>query len=345
MAATTYGRANLLVQYKPKPYTYRAKTIPGGRDKELVAYRVQGDVKAQVAHLTKLYKKMGGKGGLVYATNEESVKWMARNAVVNLDAKSKAHGRPQNFRTGKLARTIRSPKSHIVSTVGFRFMVEKQVRAQIAYAFSLEYGDRSQIGRNIYFLFLGKGRDRSKPARANKKVTQNDADRVNFARKFNHHGSNAESYRTSHRPKLTRSTHPYFGVQHHTAAHGANANRTSDRIIGPRELHTGGRGGGAMRSGFITNGKRYRVTIKNPVPQYRYGRDAGDKFVNESVYLDLLMARYKKGPEAEGVVMVPGVRKAAAASKKAARSKKKAFGPKANSGNAKRVFPVSSNRD
>jgi hypothetical protein len=160
MAAATSGRAKILVQYNSKPYVYRPKPIPGGRDKELVAYRVQGDVKAQVAHLTKLYRKMGGKGGRVYATNEESVRWLARRAVVNLDEKSKAHGRPQNFRSGKLARAIRSPKSHIVSTVGFRFMVEKQVRAQIPYAFSLEYGDRSQIGRDIYFLFLGKSPSR-----------------------------------------------------------------------------------------------------------------------------------------------------------------------------------------
>lgn len=323
--------------YNPKPYVYRVKPIPGGRNTELVNFRLQGDVKAQAARLTKAFRKLGGKGGLVYATNQSSVKWLQQQAVSNLNEKIKAHGRPNNFRSGALARVIRNENSHVVSTVGFRFMVEKNVRKQIPYAFSLEYGDRSQIGRDIYFLFLGRSPSKSRPS-TNRSQSQNAKDRADAAQAFNNRSDNAERFRHSHRPSLTRSTHPYFGVQHHTEASGARAGTVSDRLIGPREFNTGGKGGGAFRSGYIKKGKRFQVRIKNPVPQYRYGRDAGKKFVENDVYRTLLQARFDKGPEqAAGVVMVPGLAAAKKSRKGSSRSRSK-------NPNATRKFPVTTTK-
>ncbi len=308
--------------YNPKPYKYVKKNIPGGRDKELLNYRVEGDVKAQAAKLTRAFKKMGGKGGLVHRTNKESVKWVARQAVRNLEESIKSNARPGRFNSGKLARVVRNEDSHAVSTVGFRFMDENKVRKQIDYAFSLEYGDRSQIGRDIYFLFLGKSPNRRTRKDTNRSQTKNDRDRQQAGKNFQVRSDNAESFRFSHRPSLRRSTHPYFGVAHHTNADGNNSQRVSDRLIGPRQFRSGGKGGGGFKSKHIANGKRFQVRIKNPVPQYRYGRKAGKQFVDEDHYLRLLNEAFAAGPEkAAGIEMTPS--KQSRKSRPKSRSRKK----------------------
>lgn len=278
--------------------TQRKHKGPGHQD-ELLSYQIAGDISKLANKLTREYRKLGGSGGVVAKANQASIDWLAKRAIANLHEKIQANRRPQYAATNYLARAIRNPESHTVTNKGFRFMVEAKVRKVMGherdYAFSLEYGDSSQIGRNIYFLFLG----RKLPAGGR------------FATEaFNVRGDSAERHRTAHPKNIFRSNDRLFGVQNQSHANAANL--TTDRIIGPRESATGGKGGGALQSNYIKDAKRYRVTIRNPVPEYRYGRDAAAAFLSEHIYEQKLqeVVDLKKVLKDTKTALVPGKKKA-----------------------------------
>lgn len=297
--------------YNPKPYVYKKKPIPGGRDNELVNFKLDNDMSAKAARLAKEFRKLGGKGGFVRAANEASLKYLMNKAAENLDKSVRRNRRPQNARTGALRKVIMERDSHIMTDHGFRFMDEDLVRAKIHYAYSLEYGDSSQIGRDIYFLFLGRSPNRK--ISSSRVGTQNERDRRDAGRAFGVRGDSSEKLRHAHRRNRLRGNDPFFGVQRHTNADGSLVKeRVTDRLVGPREFNTGGRGGGVMK----TKGKRFQVRIKNPVPEYAYGRKAGKTFLDEHFYEDELDRQFEQGKanllRKEGVELKQGPKKTVA---------------------------------
>lgn len=238
------------------------KPIKGGRSREIVHYSAQGDMRRQAQKIGARFRRLGGAGGIMKPAYEQSLKFLIDRSIANLNEAIAEHRRPQfaRFRNGELERVIRNQNSHTITNRGFRFMVEDKVRAQIPYAFSLEYGDKSQVDQYRYLIFLGPPEGRTGVQ-----------------------GNQSEQFRSHHKPDSTRGTDPRTGV----ANRGQHL--LADRIIGKRELETGGKadakkgipGGLNLRSDYVLGAKRYRVKIKNPVPAYRYGRDAGEAF-NES---------------------------------------------------------------
>lgn len=322
------------------------------KDEQLYTFRLEdlGQYTAHARAMAKAMQQATGKGGLLEQMNQFALNYVKTEAAKNLEARITEHGRPRikpNNQRVTLRKVIFENSSHEVTPEGFRFMVQDKVRAKIDYAFSLEYGDRSQIGRDIYFLFLGRSptlaRDELVRLRRERKLSRSAAearaDVQDPLRRFNRASDNRFSRKFSHRPSAIRSTQRIQGplqAGDNPAKFGATRLGTdfrADRILGPREL---GRSDADVPKlkGREFGQKRFQVTIRNPVPQYRYGRDAGDKFAANmsTIYGDEIRKRWKERfakPTAvnlETKVKADAVARKAAA--KAAKAAAKAAAPK-----------------
>lgn len=152
------------------------------------------------------------------------------------------------FRSGKLREAILNPKMSQADGRGIKFMVDALVRPTVPYYAALEYGDNSQVNQERWFSFLGTG---------------------SAALSANRVGSSRSSYTHSHPNVIFRSNDEERGIR---TGH-------TDRIIGPRENV-----GRTPEKGE----KRHKVRIGRPIKPYRYGTDAGVKFVSSHIYNDIL---------------------------------------------------------
>lgn len=264
------------------------------RKKEIFNYVLRGAELAEAKRTAALYQKLTGDAGFVKRVNEQSIQWMKGRAVGNLEKSITANHRPQIARRDQNNKSLRqvifNDDSHKVTPFGWKFMVESQVRPQKRggdYAFSLEYGDSSQIGRDIYFLFLG--RTPNERRRGINRSKNPDPDSA-----INRHGDKFGDFTFNHRPSIARSNNrrvPFAeGVQR------LGPNSRTDRIMGPREL---GRTDAPKLKGRQFRQPRFKVTIRNPVPEWEYGRKAGRDFKKFGVYGTLAVAEFKKHLEKE----------------------------------------------
>ena len=250
---------------------------------QLLKYRIDArGIDAQARKLSQIYRRrLGQTGGLIAKANRESVEWLKQRAQVNLEESIKENRRPQirSRDEPSLAEVIGNDSSHTVFNAGFRFMVTKKVRPQIDYAFSLEYGDRSQIGREIKFQFYGS----------------NATPREPFA-SFNKRSASTFEITRRFQPRSPYRGNAAMGVTGHYYE-GAE-DTVTDRIVGPREYN---------RTALFQGRRRTRVKIKNPVPQYAYGRKAGRAFVSEQIYTRKLLEIFGAGGgNVEGIRLAVG---------------------------------------
>lgn len=273
------------------------------RDEEIWSYGLEGKELLNTKKYSEIYKRLLSDSGFAAQVNKASVQWMKGRAAENLRKAIVDNRRPQfpnRSREGKsLKQSIYSDKSHEVRVDGWRFMVEAQVRPENAYAFALEYGDDTWVNRKIFFLFLGRTPQQLRRG-SNRRLNPDPADLLNKR------GDTSRQRMFNHRPNSARGNKPASpgragGVQFSGAG---SANRITDRIMGPREL---GRTDAPRLKGRQFRQSRFKVLIRNPVPAYAYGRDAGDAFVRLEVYKKKAIALFNKDiKEQTKTDLVPG---------------------------------------
>lgn len=203
---------------------------------------------------------------IIRAANREGLRWIQLKAKENLEQKIVSHGRP-HFRSFRLEGAVVSDNFSTADGRGIKFLIDKKIRNVVPYYASLEYGDRSQIGRRIPFFFLSTG----------------------FGiRSLNRAGAHEHEFKQHQAPDIARVND------------AARSNRLSDRIIGPRERQ---RGGPNSDGGLYA--ERHTALIQRPVPKYRYGRNAGDSFISQGIYETILNTKIaESGLEKEGIHFV-----------------------------------------
>jgi hypothetical protein len=242
-----------------------------------------------------LWRKITGESGFTKKVNEASIQWMKETAAANLATSISANRRPQVTSRGgdnkSLRQVIFADASHKVTTFGWKFMVESQVRPQKRggdYAFSLEYGDHTWVGKKIYFLFLGRTPNARRRLSNRHKNPDADTDINRSTDKFGR-------FTFNHRPNILRNNDLRLvshkrggrtvigGVQRFGALREDNREgHLTDRIMGPRELGRSDEPPLLKSAQFQQN--RFRVKIRRPVPEWQYGRKAGRLFVKQGVY-------------------------------------------------------------
>jgi hypothetical protein len=247
-----------------------------------------------VANLSQLASKR--TGGLIRQANSEGLAWIQQQAAENLRRKIRAHGRPEEEGTEhRLEAAILNDTYSQADGRGIKFLIDAKIRKDVPYYASIEYGDESQIGRRLPFYFLGTSRG---------------------ARSTNSASSAFGSYTHAQAPQITRSNAHAFSFynnnqsRYYRSGHEANRyagrgrvdNRAAarglrtDRIIGPRE---------AEHTAIPAGAERFTVTIRRPVPEYSYARDAGQQFLAQGIYEKLLREVVaKSGLETAGVKFV-----------------------------------------
>jgi hypothetical protein len=207
------------------------------------------------------------KGGFIENTNRIALHRIQQQAVKNLKQSMASNKRP-DFSTGRLEKAIVNDNYSTVTPTHLEFLVRSKIFPDVPYYASLEYGDRSQIGRNISFLFLG-------------------------ARK----GPDSPNFSSDHRRQFNRGHKP-SGARNNTRGGipRSSATGVSDRIVGPREYSA--RYG---RANAFRQGRRFRVIIRRPVPRYAYGQKAGDLFLSSRAYKPILDGEVKAFLAATGV--------------------------------------------
>lgn len=305
----------------------RKSPIPGGRAGSLLRFQLTGNLGREARLLNEAFRSINKRGGILEEANAEALQIVKDKAAAHLAKSIAENRRPQIKQQNRvtLRKVIQNPSSHIVTANGFRFMVEDQVRPQIDYAYSLEYGDRSQIGRNIYFLFLGRV-----PAERRRGVNRGVSSPFNTSLERTPRA--AREFRQSFRPHSGRGNRAapgrLGGIK--TLGRGAPAGAVTDRILGPREL---GRSDAPRLKGSQYNQSRFKVKILNPVPTYAYGRKAGrdwEKLKNKA-YPEIVKRVYdsKMAELAAKVPLLDGAK----AKSRTARSKSKKANLKGLRGN------------
>ncbi len=204
---------------------------------------------------------------IIRAANRDGLRWIQLKARENLEQKIVSHKRP-HFRSFRLEEAIVSDNFSTADGRGIKFLIDKKIRGVVPYYASLEYGDKSQIGRRIPFFFLSTG----------------------FGiRSLNRAGAAEHEFKQHQAPDINRVND------------ASRSNRLSDRIIGPRERQRGG----PNTDGGGLHAERHTALIRRPVPRYRYGRDAGDSFISEGIYETILNTKIEQsGLEAAGIHFV-----------------------------------------
>ncbi len=223
--------------------------------------------------LKRAFEKETGDSGFMKEANRQSLLIIQKRAQENLISKMSEHGRPpiRNTQPGgrpSLQNEIVKMKYSYYSGASFAFLQRAKIFPVVPYYASIEYGDDSQVGRYIYFNFLGTN-PRTEKRRSTNPGTPNRADNFNPGAYRHRHYANVARSQALRSPKhqTARKAMDYSGATY------------SDRIIGPRER-------GWVRGsneGWKGNGS-VRVKIKRPVPAYRYGRDAVNTFIRQKEY-------------------------------------------------------------
>lgn len=190
------------------------------------------------------------RGGFIEQTHRTSLHTIQNMAVKNLKQSMAANRRP-DFNTGRLEKAIVNDNYSTVTPTHVEFLVRSKIFPDVPYYASLEYGDRSQLGRDIAFLFLGARKGAQSP---------------------NYSSDHRRNFNRAHEPSSTRNN-TRSGIPH------SNPTGVSDRIVGPREYKS--RFG---RANAFRQGRRFRVIIRRPVPRYAYGQKAGDLFLSSRAY-------------------------------------------------------------
>ncbi len=225
--------------------------------------KTEEQLNRKIERLSQLAKKK--VPDIIRQCNRDGLLWIQLRAKQNLEAKIEGNKRP-HFRSFRLERAILSNSYSTADGHGIKFLIDKKIRTDVPYYASLEYGDKSQIGRRIPFFFLSTG---SSPFSANRA------------------GAPESAFRQGQAPDIKRVTSVPNGSR-------------SDRLIGPREYKSGA----PNSSGGLAT-ERHTAIIRRPVPKYRYGRNAGDSFISERIYEQILDSRIAtSGLQAESVKFV-----------------------------------------
>lgn len=277
---------------------------------ETYTFRLNADYRNLARTIDKELKKAERPKGSVYYANEKSIKWMSDEAIKVLRAKRKAN-RANRF-TGRagglLEKTIANPAAHSNTREGFRFMVVSKVDKLMGkdnnYAFSIEFGSSYWVGKKLPFSFLGQRdpnlkRGQKSTSRANSERAANDH------RTYSRNNSPQEALRTAYRPDSRRSTRRVVNQKYGKSVgvhrfKGVQSNITGDRIVGPRERK-------GKSSGYLRDAKTFEVTIRRPVPAYKYGQTAAERFLKQQQYEKFLLDGFTRSgfQKMTGVQLVP----------------------------------------
>jgi hypothetical protein len=254
-----------------RPGTGRPLTGPNGEPIRVVVQQParQSRLVTQARKMEERFAREMKKGGFIEQTNRESLHWIQKKALENLEQSMATNRRP-SFPTHKLEKAIVNDKYSTVSPTEIQFLVREKIFPVVPYYASLEYGDRSQIGRDIFFLFLGVRKGADDPN------TSGDSRRI-----FNrtHKPSDVRNNRSPHVPHTIHSEGDgglHESRRAKTVTFG-RSNGVSDRLVGPREYDIYG------KAPFKST-RRFRVIIRRPVPRYAYGTKAGDLFLSSKQY-------------------------------------------------------------
>lgn len=231
-----------------------------------------------VAKVNRMQRLMSNEAKrLIREANAIGLKYIQHQALEHLRQDMSDARRP--FRTGRLEAAIVDDKYSKADGLGIRFLIDKLIREDVPYYAALEYGDRHSIGRQIPFIFLGTKRGKAPGNSPDaKKSAYKNLKAPNFAR------SNGIKV-----PGQRREIRRLGGDEHGYRGKGVYHNERTDRVVGPREI---GRLNGKdpnvrarrNKQGKIKGDGVFLVTIKRPVPDYRYGQKARDDFLDNNFY-------------------------------------------------------------
>jgi hypothetical protein len=218
---------------------------------------------SQAKELDKAFRRHLGKGGFTEVTNQRSLTWIQNQAVENL-RESMARNRRPDFNTGRLERAITNNKYSNATPTHVQFFIRARIFPDVPYYASLEFGDRSQVGKERWFSFRG---------------VRGKAGAANFS------ADSRRNFNRAHKPSDVRNNRRpnELAPGRKSVTHGG-AGRVSDRIIGPREYKSR-----LGKSNAFSDERRVRVIIRRPVPRYAYGTRAGDMFLQRRQYKTILI--------------------------------------------------------
>lgn len=215
----------------------------------------------QAKELERQFRGQLREGGFVHRANQIALARIQEKALANLE-ESMAHNRRPDFRTGLLEKAIVDNRYSEATPERVQFFIRSRIFPDVPYYASLEFGDRSQVGKKRWLSFRG--------VRAGNQAPNYSIDN----RRIFNRSQAPSDIRNNRRPdeiKVGRSI--TFGGE----------GRVSDRIIGSREFKS--RLG--KNNEFSATG-RVPVIIKRPVPKYAYGTRAGEFFLQRREYKKIL---------------------------------------------------------
>lgn len=227
-----------------------------------------------IERIEKVVKKITGTRGFVREVNQASVDWIKEHARDNLRESIAQHGRPDfgpfngGGHTGvQLEEAIMDDQYHDVQVGSFALFVDKKIRPAVPYYRALEFGSDSQIGRRIPFFFLS---------------ARKGANSKNFRTREGHVPAADTAFRTDPRSIFNRfqKADSFRNSANSSTQVDTRRGEVSDRIVGPREHEFGRADRDEKNLAF--------VTIRNPVPAYKYFTKAGNQFDSEQVYKKLI---------------------------------------------------------
>lgn len=257
-----------MAKFEFRSGTGRPLTGPNGESIQLSVQQParQARLVTQARRMEEEFIRATKSGGFVESTNRESLHWIQRQALKNLETSMATNRRP-GFPTHRLEKAIVNDKYSEVTPTTVKFLVREKIFPDVPYFASLEYGDRSQIGRDIYFLFLGVRKGADAPN------TRGDSRRI-----FNR-TQRPSDVRNNRSPNVahTIKSHGDGGLHESRRAKTVTFSRSdavSDRLVGPREY----------KARSFKSTRRFRVIIRRPVPRYAYGQKAADLFLSTQQY-------------------------------------------------------------
>jgi hypothetical protein len=225
----------------------------------------------RVAAAERRWQKETGKSGLFLQINTEALHVLQQDALKNLRGSIARNGRPdirsRKANATRLEDALVDDKYSEVTEKKIALLVRSKVVDDVPYYRALEYGSRSQIGKERYFLYLSarSGISSSNFATDPARIF-NRRQRPSMLR---NNGRNANPKSLSYNP--ASQVRPEVGQR-------------TDRIVGTRE-----RQGRSISKAF--KGSVHKIIIRRPVPAYRYANNAGRDLIDGKY--ESILNRYK----------------------------------------------------